>query len=87
MHFYIVKLEGKLTLKELTFIDFPMLEIPSQTEIKLNRLPVAPFLVYMHGTRLTFGKPLSENNVTSRYFLIVSAKSVEVPIELSEDSY
>ena len=35
----------------------PMLEIPSQTEIKLNWLPMTPFLVYMHGTRLTFGKP------------------------------
>ena len=63
------------------------MEILSQTEIKLNWLPVTPFLVYVHGTRLTFGKPFSENNITSWYFLIVAAKSVEIPIELSEDCY
>ena len=41
----------------------------------------------MHGVRLTFGNLLSESNITSWYFLIVSVKSVEVPIELSEDCY
>ena len=30
---------------------------------------------------------LSGNNITSWYFLVNSAKSVEVPIELSEDCY
>ena len=42
--------------KDSTSIASPMLEILSQIEIKLNWLPVAPFLVYMYGTRLTFGK-------------------------------
>ena len=41
----------------------------------------------MHGTRLTFGNLLSENNITSWYFLTVSAKSMEVPTELSDDFY
>ena len=39
------------------FIAPPMLEILSQVEIKSNWLPMIPFLVYMHHTRLTFGKP------------------------------
>ena len=40
-----------------TLLLSPMLDILSQTEIMLNWLPVMPFLIYMHGTRLTFGKP------------------------------
>ena len=48
---------------------------------------MTPFVVYMHGTCLTFGNLLSGNNITSWYFLIHSAKRVEVPIELSEDCY
>ena len=35
----------------------PILEILSQIEIKFNWLPMTPFLVYMYGTCLTFGKP------------------------------
>ena len=50
--------------------------------IKLNLLPTTPFLVYMHGTHLTFGK---QYNVL--VFFIVSTKSVEVPIGLSEYCY
>ena len=36
----------------------PMLGILSQIETEFNWLPITPFLhvVYMHGTRLTFGK-------------------------------
>ena len=49
--------KGKLTLKVLTFIASPMLEILSQTEIKLNWLPVILFQVCMHGIGLTFIKP------------------------------
>ena len=39
------------------FIASPMLDFLPQTEIKLNWLPMTPFLVYMHGTHLTFRKP------------------------------
>ena len=46
-----------------------------------------PVLVYMHGTCLTFGKPSDRKPLTTRYFLIDSAKSVEALIELSEDCY
>ena len=54
-------------MKKLTFIVSPMLEILLQTEIKLNWLPVTSFLVYMHGTRLTFGK----NIVRKQYNVMV----------------
>ena len=62
-----------------------MLEILSQIEIKLNWLPMMPFLVYMHGRHLTFGKLFVRKQYNILIFLIVSVKSVEVPIELSED--
>ena len=39
----------------------------------------------MHGTCLTFGKPFVRKQYKVLVFLIVSAESVEVPIELSED--
>ena len=79
--------KGKLTLTKLTFIASPILEILSQTEIKLNWLRMTLFLVYMHGTGLNLENLLLENNITPWYFLIVSAKNVEVPIELSEDCH
>ena len=41
----------------------------------------------MHGTRLTFGKPFARKQYNVLVFLIVSAKSMEVPIELSENCY
>ena len=43
----------------------------------------------MDGTRLMFGKSFVRKQYTSWYFgiFIVSAKSVEVPRELSEDCY
>ena len=63
----------------------PILEILSQIEIKLNWLPMTPFLVHMPGTCLTFGNHLSGNNIL--VFLINCAKSVKVSIELSEDCY
>ena len=44
-------------LKDSTFIASPMLEILSQIEIKLDWLPMTPFLIYMYGAHLTFGKP------------------------------
>ena len=46
---------------------------------------MTPFPVYMHGTHLTYGNPLSGNNITSWYFFIVPAKSVDMLTELSED--
>ena len=72
---------------ELKFIACPMLDIVSQTEIKLNWLPMTPFLVYIHNAHLTFGKPFVRKQYNVLVFFIVSAKSVEVPIELSEDCY
>ena len=39
------------------FIPSLILKILSQIEIKLNWLPMPPFLVYTHGKCLTFGKP------------------------------
>ena len=69
------------------FIASPLLEILSQIESKSNWLPMTPFLVYMYGMRLTFGKPLIRKQYTSWPFLIISAKSVKVPIKLSEDCY
>ena len=65
-----------------------MLEVLSQIEIKLNWLPMIPFLVYtvyMRGTHLTFGKPFVRKQYNVLVFLIASAKSMKVPIELSED--
>ena len=44
------------------------------------------FLVYMHGRCLAFGKPFVRKP-HDVYFLLDSTKSVEVPIELSEDCY
>ena len=41
----------------------------------------------MHGKRLTFAKPFVRKQYTSWYFLIVSVKSVEVLMELSEDCH
>ena len=73
-------------MKDSTFIASPMLEILSQIEIKSNWFPMTLFLVNIHSTR-HLENLLSQNNITSWYFLIVSAKSVEVPIELSEDCY
>ena len=55
--------------------------------IKLNLLPTTPFLVYIHGTRLTFGKPFVGKQCNVLVFLIVVTKGVEVPIKLSEDYY
>ena len=65
----------------------PILEILSQTEIKLNWLPVTPLLVYMHGTCLIILENLLSGHNISWYLLIDCAKSMEVPIELSEDCY
>ena len=45
------------------------------------------FLVWMHGTGLTFGKPFVRKQYKVVVFLIVSAKSMEVQIELSEGCY
>ena len=59
----------------------------SITNRRLNWFPLAPFLVYIHGTCLTFGKPFVRKQLTSQYYSIVSAKSVELPIKLSEDCY
>ena len=44
-------------------------------------------LVYVHGTRLTFGKPVARKPYNILVFVIVSVKSVKMPIELSEDCY
>ena len=55
--------------------------------IELNLLPTTPFLVHMHGTRLTFGKLFARKLCNVSVFFIISAKSVKVPIELSEDCY
>ena len=48
---------------------------------------MTPFLLYMHGTHLTFGKLLVRKRKNILVVLIVSAKSVEVPIELSDNHY
>ena len=74
-------------MKDSTFITSSMLEILSQIEIKLNWLPMMPFLVYIHGTPLTFGKPFFRKQYNVLVFFIASAKSVEMPIELSENCY
>ena len=55
--------------------------------IKLNCLPTTPSLVYMHGTRLTFGKPFVRKQCNVLVYFIVSVKSAEVLIELSQDCY
>ena len=70
-----------------TYIASPMLVILSQTEIKLHWLSMTPFLVYMHGTHLTCGKPFVRKQYKVWVFLIVSAESVEVTIEFLEDCY
>ena len=41
----------------------------------------------MHDKRLTFGKLFVRKQYNVLVFLIISAKSVEVPTELSEDCY
>ena len=46
-------------------------------------LPSAPFLVYMHGTCLTFERPF----VKKLYCLGIFNCIMEVPIESSEDCY
>ena len=74
-------------MKDSTLIASPILEILSQIEIKLNWFPLRPFSVCMYGTCLKFEKPFVRHHIISRYCLIDSAKSVEVPIELSEDCY
>ena len=43
-----------------------------------------PFLVYMYCTCLTFEKPFLRKQDNVLIFLIISAKSVEVPVELSK---
>ena len=48
---------------------------------------MTPFLVYLHRTCLTFGKPLVRKPYNASVFLIDSEKSVEVLIELLEDWY
>ena len=68
-------------LKDSTFIASPMLEI----EIELDWLPMEPFLAYMYGTHLIIGKPFVRKQYNVLIFLTVSAKSMEVLIELSED--
>ena len=55
--------------------------------IKLTWLPTMPFPVYTLGTCLAFGKSFVRKQYNISVFLIVCAKSVEVPIELSEDCY
>ena len=65
------------------FIASPMLEILSQMKIESNWLPITSFQVYMHGTHLTFGKLVRKQLYSILVFFIVSAKSVEVAIELS----
>ena len=63
-----------------------MLGILSQTEIT-NWLPMTPFLVYIHGTHLTFGKTFLRKQYNVLVSLTVSVKGVEVATELSEDCY
>ena len=46
-----------------------------------------PFLVYMHGTHLKSGKPFVQKQYSVLVFLVVSVKSVELLVELSEDCY
>ena len=55
--------------------------------IKLNWLPTTPFLAYMHGTCLKVGKHFVRTQYNVLVFLIVCAKGMRVPIELSEDCY
>ena len=69
------------------FITSPMLETLSQIETKLNLLPMMPFLVYMHRRHLTFGKLFVRKQYNILIFLVLSAESVEVSIELSDDYY
>ena len=52
--------------------------------IRLNFFPTTPFLVYMHGSGLTFGSPFVRKQYNVLVSLIISAKSLEVPIELSD---
>ena len=48
---------------------------------------MTPFLVYIYGTCLTFGRPFVRKPSDISVFLIDSAKTVEVLRELSEDCY
>ena len=50
-------------------------------------MAMTPFLVYMHGMYLTFGKPFVRKEYNILVFLILSTKTMEVSIELSEDYY
>ena len=54
---------------------------------ELNLLPSTSSLVYMHGTRLTVGKPFVRKQYNVLVCLIVSVRSMEVPVELSYDYY
>ena len=55
--------------------------------LKCTCYPKTHFPVYMHCTRLTFGKSFVRKQYNVLVFVIVFAKSIEVPIELSEDCY
>ena len=84
--FTLLNLKRKVNIEGLHAYCFS--HILSQTEIKLKWLPMTPFLVYMHGTCLTLGKPFVRKPYKALvYFWSISLKSVEVPIELSEDCY
>ena len=62
--YILVKINHMLFKKQLTLLfqlnsctKCRVVPMSVQIEIKLNWLPMTPFLVYMHGTRLTFEKP------------------------------
>ena len=58
--FALLNLKRKINIGDSTLIASPILEVLSQMEIKLNWLLMTLFIVYMHGTCLTFGKPVRE---------------------------
>ena len=55
--------------------------------VQLDLMPATPFPaeVYMHCTRLTFGKPFVRKQFNVLVFVISSTKNVEMLIELQED--
>ena len=74
MHLTLLNLKRKINIEGRHAYDSPILEFLSQIEIKLNWLPTTPFLVYMHGTWLAFGKPSVRKQYNVLVFLINFAK-------------
>ena len=68
MHFALSNLKRKINVEGQHVYCFSHVE-DSITKFKLNWLPVAPFLVYIYGIHLTFGKPFARTQYNVLIFL------------------